>query len=150
MDCRTTPAVEFRKRLGFKQHDPIMTQEQSILTKLGTYFKTEDELFQHSVLGYRIYLYVPKHYFQKMWTLHKNIKSGIERQNKIENELGCKFIRIDPSREKFDIIDEFCKIKNYISKSTKKGTKNSTTDQISDRLLSLEFKSNNSIKTKCF
>ena len=31
MDCRTTPAVNFRTKLGFSQHDPIMTQEQSIL-----------------------------------------------------------------------------------------------------------------------
>ena len=31
-----------------------MTQEQSILTKLDTYFKTEDKLFQHTVIGYRI------------------------------------------------------------------------------------------------
>ena len=34
MDCRTTPAVELRQRLGFKNQDPIMTQEQSILTKI--------------------------------------------------------------------------------------------------------------------
>ena len=27
MDCRTTPAVNFKTRLGFKQHDPIMRQE---------------------------------------------------------------------------------------------------------------------------
>ena len=34
MDCRTTPAVNFRTRLGLIQHDPIMTQEQSILSKM--------------------------------------------------------------------------------------------------------------------
>ena len=28
MDCRTTSAVNFKTRLGFKQQDPIMTQEQ--------------------------------------------------------------------------------------------------------------------------
>ena len=28
MDCRTTPAVNFKTRLGFNQHDPIITQEQ--------------------------------------------------------------------------------------------------------------------------
>ena len=33
------------------KHDPIMTQEQSVLTKLDIYFKTEDKLFQHSLLG---------------------------------------------------------------------------------------------------
>ena len=30
MNCRTTPAVNFRTKLGFRQHDPIMTQEQSV------------------------------------------------------------------------------------------------------------------------
>ena len=61
MDCRTTAAVGFRARLGFKEYDTIMTQELSILTKRDTYFKTEDKLFQHSVLGYRIDLYAPKY-----------------------------------------------------------------------------------------
>ena len=36
MDCRTTAAVNFKTRLGFKQHNPIMTQEQSILSKIVT------------------------------------------------------------------------------------------------------------------
>ena len=31
MDCRTTPTVSFKTKLGFNQHDPTMTQEQSIL-----------------------------------------------------------------------------------------------------------------------
>ena len=34
MDCRTTPAVNFKTNLGFNQHDLIMTQEQSILSKI--------------------------------------------------------------------------------------------------------------------
>ena len=38
MDCRTTPAVNFRTKLGFRQHDPIMTQEQSVMTKIMTVF----------------------------------------------------------------------------------------------------------------
>ena len=41
MDCRTVQAVEFRKELGFNQYDPIMTQEQSVLTKLDKYLKTK-------------------------------------------------------------------------------------------------------------
>ena len=36
MDCRTSHAVDFKTRLGFKQHDPIITQEQSILSKIVT------------------------------------------------------------------------------------------------------------------
>ena len=54
MDCRTTSAVCFRTRLGFNQHDPIMTQEQSILSKIVTVFAVEKIILQHNVLGYRI------------------------------------------------------------------------------------------------
>ena len=41
MDCRTTPAVNFKSRLGFNQHDAIMTQEQSMLTKIKSAFSTD-------------------------------------------------------------------------------------------------------------
>ena len=70
--------------------------------------------------------------------------------------MGRKFIRIDPSRENFDIVVEFSRIKGSLLKSTnkatkkktKKETKKETIDEISDSLLNLEFKSNKSIKTK--
>ena len=51
MDCRITPSLNFKTRLGFKQRDPIMTQEQSVLTKIKSAFSTEEVIFQHSVLG---------------------------------------------------------------------------------------------------
>ena len=51
MDCRTTPAVNFRTRLGFNQHDPIMTEEQSILSKIVTIFAAEEIIMQHNVSG---------------------------------------------------------------------------------------------------
>ena len=41
MDCRTIPAVNFETKLVFNQHDPIMTQEQSILSKIVTLFAAE-------------------------------------------------------------------------------------------------------------
>ena len=43
IDCSATPAVDFKRILGFKHCDPIMTQEQSVLTKLDFFFKTEDK-----------------------------------------------------------------------------------------------------------
>ena len=52
MNCRTTSAVNFKTRLGFSQHDPIMTQEQSILSKIVTLFAAEKLILQHNVLGY--------------------------------------------------------------------------------------------------
>ena len=90
-----------------------MRQEQSVLTKLDAFFKTEDKLFQHIVLWYRIDLYVPKYKLaievDKLGHCTRNIENEIERQQEIEQRLGCKFIRIDPSRENFNIFDEICK-----------------------------------------
>ena len=51
MDFRTTPAVNFKTKLGFRQHDPLMTQKQSILSKIVTLFAAEKIILQHNVLG---------------------------------------------------------------------------------------------------
>ena len=131
MDWRRVQAVKFRKELGFNQRDPIMTQEKSVLTKLDTYFKTESKIFQHYVLGYRIDMYIPEYKLaievDELGHCTRDLKSEIERQKRIEEELGCKFIRIDPSRENFDIVDESSKIKDYLLKSTNKQKKKQLT-----------------------
>ena len=59
--CRTTPAVNFKTKLGFNKHDTIMTQEQSILSRIVTLFAAEETILQHNVLGYRTDAYFPKH-----------------------------------------------------------------------------------------
>ena len=61
MDCKTTPAVDFKTGLGFSQHDPIMTQEQSVLSKIVTLFAAEEINLRHNVLGHRIHAYFSKH-----------------------------------------------------------------------------------------
>ena len=55
------------------------------------------------------------------------------------------FIRINPDEKNFNIFKEINKIQRHIKKSTKK----SLIDDLSKRLLELEFKSNQSIKSKC-
>ena len=64
MDYRKTPAIHFKTKLGFRQHDPIMTQEQSILLKIVT-FAAEEIRLQHNVLGYRIDAYFPEYKLAK-------------------------------------------------------------------------------------
>ena len=71
-------------------------------------------------------------------------KKENEREEKIKKELGCKFIRINPDAENYIFVD-IGKIQNHIIESTKK----SLIDDLSKRLLKLEFKSNHSIKSKC-
>ena len=55
------------------------------------------------------------------------------------------FIKIDPDRKNFNVFKEINKIHRYVKKSTKK----SLINDLSKRLLELEFKSNISIKSKC-
>ena len=60
MDCRATPAVNFRTRLGLRQHDLIMTQKQSALTKIMTVFVVKEIILQYNFLGYRVDANLPK------------------------------------------------------------------------------------------
>ena len=39
---------------------------------------------------------------------HRNIDYEIEKQKAVEQELGCKFIIIDPEKEEFDIFKVIC------------------------------------------
>ena len=59
MSCRvsTPEAIEFRSKLGFTQHDIILTKEQSMMLKITKLFSNQKILLQHSVLDYRIDLY---------------------------------------------------------------------------------------------
>ena len=76
----------------------------------------------------------------------------MKRQKVLEKEPGCKVIRINPAKENFNVFVEIGKIQNYIVNLTKKlteePTKKSLMDELSNKLLGLEFKSNNSIKSK--
>ena len=47
----------FRALLGFKEHDIMLTREQSVLKSVMDVFEGENMQTQYSVLGYRIDLY---------------------------------------------------------------------------------------------
>ena len=93
MDCRTTPAVNFKIRLGFNQNDPIMIQEQSTLSKSVTLLAAGEIMLQHNVLGYRIDAYFPKYKLaievDEQGHHERDIDYGIETQKAMENKLGC-------------------------------------------------------------
>ena len=83
----------------------------------------------------------------------RDIGYEIERQETLGKELGCKFIRINPDKESFNVFKAINEIFRHIKESNKKSTeistKKSLVDELSNKLLRLEFKSDNSIKTKC-
>ena len=111
-------------------------------------------LLQHSVLGD---LHFPKHKLAvqvdgKGQTGTDERKENA-RQEKIKEELDCKFNRINPDERDYDEYVKFGELNNHISesnkKSTKKSAKKSLIDDLSKRLLELEFEENQSIKSKC-
>ena len=150
LDCRATPAVNFKIRLGFNHHDPIMTQKQSILTKIRSIFPNET-IFQYHVLNYRIDAYLTKHKLAAEINElgHADRINDQERQLTIEKEVDCKFIRINPANERFNILNEIGMTQIFIAqsnkklteKSTKESTKKSMIDILSIKLLELGSKS---------
>ena len=63
MHCKvsTPKAIEFKSKLGLKQHDITLTREQSVTTKTMKLFSYEKILLQKSVSSYKIDLYFPEH-----------------------------------------------------------------------------------------
>ena len=84
----------------------------------------------------------------KMDSATEILTSKKKIQKAIEQELGCKFIRIDPDTKDFDVFRAINEIFRHFKQSTKK----TLISKISTRLLGLEFKSDSIIKlkaTKC-
>ena len=83
----------------------------------------------------------------------RDIGCEIKRQKNIKKERGCKFIRINPNKENFNVFKTINEISKHIKESNKKSTEESTKkallDELSNNLLRLESKSDNSIKSKC-
>ena len=94
---------------------------------------------QYTVLGYRIDLYFHKYKLaievDELGHNDRNIDYEIQRQQALERELNCVFIRINPDAIDFNIFREINKIHRHIKKSSKK----SLIGKISERLLELEF-----------
>ena len=132
LDCRTTPAVNFKTRLGFNHHDPIMTQEQSILTKIRSILPNETITFQYHVLNYRIDAYLAKHKLAiEIDELgHVDRINDQERQLAIEKEPVCKFIRINLAKERFNVFNEIGIMQIFIAESNKNLTKNQLKNQL--------------------
>ena len=108
---------------------------------------------QYSILGYRIDLYFHdyKHAVEVDEKGHedRNLNHEMKRQKVLEKELSCEFIRVNFDEEDFNIFKTINEIHRQIKKLTKTSTKTFLIGEISNKLLRLEFNSNNSIKTNC-
>ena len=112
---------------------------------------------QYSVLGYRNDIYFHEYKLaievDELGRNDRNINDEIQRQQALERELGCVFIRIDPDAIDFKIFKEINKIHRHINwlteQETKQKTKESLNDNLSKRLLKIKIVKNNSTKSKC-
>ena len=149
MNCRKDESCNLKKNLGFTLHDVINTKEQTIINSIKDAFEGEDMQTQYFVIGYRIDLYFHRYNLaievDELGHYDRNIDYEMQRQQALERELNCVFIRINPDEINFNISKEINKIHRHIKKSSKK----SLISNISERLLELEFMSNHSIKSKC-
>ena len=140
MNCRIATAVEFIAKLGFKQHDLIMTKEQLVLTRIKKIFAIGKMIQQYFVLGYRVDLY----FFEHKLPIeidekgYKDRNEGNKRQEALE-KLDCNFIRINPDKEKFEMDIHISKIQNHIVELSKNLAEIFLIDNILRRLSDLKF-----------
>ena len=148
MDCRTDESCYRKRNLVFTLHDVINTKQQTIITSIKDAFAGENMKTQYTVFGYRIDLYFHKYKLaievDELGHNDRNIDYEIQRQQALERELNCVFIRINPDTVDFNIFREINKIHRHIKKLSKK----CLIDKISKRLLEIEFVSDHSIKSK--
>ena len=107
MDCSTDESCNLKRNLGFRLHDVINTKEQTVLKSIKDAFEGEDMQTQYSVLGYMIDLYFHKHKLvievDELDHADRNLSKGIGRQETLENELDCVYIRVNPDGKTFTI-----------------------------------------------
>ena len=124
MGSRSPEAIEFKSKLGFSQYDMTLKKESSVLKSITDTFEGENMQTQYSVLGYTIDLYFCDYKLaieiDEKGHKGKSIDNGIKRQKAIEKKLDCKFIRIDPDEEGFNIFKAQNKIFRNIKEANKK------------------------------
>ena len=101
---------------------------------------------QYKFLSYRIALYFHDYKLTLVIDENRHSDRNIDyeiKQKAIKQELSCKFIRINPDKEDIDIFRAI----NEIFRHIKQLTKRTLASNISTRLLGLEFKSDNIIKS---
>ena len=131
MGGRPPEAIEFRSKLGFTQYDITLKKESLVLKSIMENFEGE---IQYSALTYRVDLYFHDYKLAKevdeKGRKDRNEDYEKQRQKEIETELSCKFVKINPDEENFNISNVNNRIFRSIKKSPKKLSEESTKIQL--------------------
>ena len=126
-----------------------MTKEQSVLKSIIEVFEGENMQTQYSVLDYKIDLYFHDYKLaieiDEKGHKDRNINHETERQKALEKERNCKFIRINPDEDNFNINKANNEIFRYVKESTKEITKTSTIESAKGLLKAASKSKNNDI-----
>ena len=111
-----------------------MTKGKSVLNSIMEVFEGENMQTQYNVLGYKIDIYfydyrLAVEIYEK-GRKDRNINYEIKRQKVLEKRLSCKFIRINPDEDYFNINKANNEIFRHIKESTKEVTKKSTLNSV--------------------
>ena len=128
----------------------FLTKERSVLKSIMDTFEGENIQTQYNVSGYKIDPYFHDYRLaieiDEKGHKDRNTNDEIQRQKALEKKLNCKFIRINPDEENFNINKANNEIFRQIKESTKEITKKSTINSVKRLLKSAsEFKNNNII-----
>ena len=145
-------AVENQKNFRIQKlgldPDVVTFDEQHIINALQVAFEEEIILTQHCIINRKIDAYFSKFKLgvevDKYNHEGRNFEYEQRRQLMVESH-GITIIRINPDAADFDMNRSINQIYTHIIKSTKK----SLIDDLSKRLVELQFKSNHSIKSNC-
>ena len=94
--------------------------------KIISSFEGENMQTQFNFLGYSVEMQF--HHYKLAIEFYvnersvRNVVCEIKKQKAIEQELGCKFIRIDPNKAEFDIFQTINEILRHIKQLTKKNS----------------------------
>ena len=122
MSCRTE-SRDYRTDLGFNLIVVVDLKQQTTTKTIKREFEGEDILTEYSVLGFRVDLYFHKYKVaievDQFGHWDRNIDYEIKRQKAVKEELGCKFIRINPDERNFNERKPVTKIYMHIKVNQK-------------------------------
>ena len=122
MSCRTE-SRDYRTDLGFNLIVVVDLKQQTTTKTIKREFEGEDILTEYSVLGFRVDLYFHKYKVaievDQFGHWDRNIDYEIKRQKAVKEELGCKFIRINPDEGNFSERKPVTKIYMHIKVNQK-------------------------------
>ena len=111
IDIKTVKAAELKIKLGFNQVDPIMSKQKSIGLRKREAFPNEKIIddFYFKEFDYMIDFYLSKRKLaievDELGHFDRDQITENKRQKKLEEYLGCTFIRINPDEKHFNAYD---------------------------------------------